>query len=169
MTAHILALTHGLLGFKLANVIFLVPMLVGLIRQRASLRHYLLWPLVAAPVMLIALLIFGSRAMGIDFLSQLNESIEFGGLRVPRLEVATVLVTALLVIPAATAKLLARSLRQMFVLTPLLGTASVLGGMLGSYYLDLPSGPAIVVLSGLLFLGVGLSQGKILGARRKSG
>src|SRR5260370_11818559 len=58
MAAHILALTHGLLGFKLACVIFLVPMLVGLIRQRASLRHYLLWPLVAAPVMLIALLIF---------------------------------------------------------------------------------------------------------------
>src|SRR5712692_11282767 len=75
--------------------------------------------------------------------------------------VGTVLVTALLVIPAATAKLLARSLRQMFVLTPVLGTASVLGGMLGSYYLDLPSGPAIVVLAGLLFLGVGLSQGKI--------
>src|SRR5260370_27123704 len=58
MAAHILALTHGLLGFKLACVIFLVPMLVGLIRQRASLRHFLLWPLVAAPVMLIALLIF---------------------------------------------------------------------------------------------------------------
>jgi len=42
------------------------------------------------------LLIFGSRAMGIDFLSQLNESIELGGLRVPRLEIATVVVTALL-------------------------------------------------------------------------
>ena len=83
--------------------------------------------------------------------------------------VGTVLVTALLVIPAATAKLLARSLRQMFVLTPLLGTASVLGGMLGSYYLDLPSGPAIVVLSGLIFLGVGLSRSTLLGARKKSG
>ena len=44
----------------------------------------------------IALLIFGSRAMGLDFLGQLNQTIEFGGLRVPRLEVATVLVTALL-------------------------------------------------------------------------
>jgi branched-chain amino acid transport system permease protein len=44
----------------------------------------------------VALLIFGSRAMGIDFLSQLNESIELGGLRVPRLEIATVLVTVLL-------------------------------------------------------------------------
>src|SRR5262244_3824566 len=83
--------------------------------------------------------------------------------------VGTVLVTALLVIPAATAKLLARSLRQMFVLTPLLGTTSVLGGMLGSYYLDLPSGPAIVVLSGLIFLGVGLSYRTILSVRKKPG
>ena len=83
--------------------------------------------------------------------------------------VGTVLVTALLVIPAATAKLLARSLRQMFVLTPLLGTASVLGGMLASYYLDLPSGPAIVVLAGLIFLVVGVSHSTILGTRRRSG
>jgi Type IV secretion-system coupling protein DNA-binding domain len=58
MAAHLLALTHGLLGLKLACVIFLVPMLVGLIRQRASLRHYLLFPLVAAPAMLITLLIY---------------------------------------------------------------------------------------------------------------
>jgi ABC-type Mn2+/Zn2+ transport system permease subunit len=41
--------------------------------------------------------------------------------------------------------------------------------MLGSYYLDLPSGPAIVVLSGLIFLGVGASHRTILGARKKSG
>lgn len=70
--------------------------------------------------------------------------------------VGVVLVNALLIIPAATAKLLARSLAHMFILTPLLGMASVIGGMAGSYYLDLPSGPAIVVLSGLVFLGVTL-------------
>jgi zinc transport system permease protein len=83
--------------------------------------------------------------------------------------VGTVLVTALLVIPAATAKLLARSLRQMFLLTPVLGTASVLGGMLGSYYLDLPSGPAIVVLAGLMFLAVGLGRSKLVGPWRHTG
>jgi branched-chain amino acid transport system permease protein len=44
----------------------------------------------------VALLLFGSRAMGLDFLGELNQSIEFEGLRVPLLEVATVLVTALL-------------------------------------------------------------------------
>jgi ABC-type Mn2+/Zn2+ transport system permease subunit len=70
--------------------------------------------------------------------------------------VGVILANALLIIPAATAKLLARSLAQMFVLTPVLGMASVLGGMLGSYYLDLPSGPSIVLLAGSLFLGVAL-------------
>jgi ABC-type Mn2+/Zn2+ transport system permease subunit len=68
--------------------------------------------------------------------------------------VGAILVNALLIIPAATAKMLARSLTHMLVLTPLLGITSVVGGIVGSYYLDLPSGPTIVVLAGLLFLGV---------------
>jgi zinc transport system permease protein len=68
--------------------------------------------------------------------------------------VGAILVNALLIIPAATAKMLARSLVQMFVLAPLLGSASVVGGIVSSYYLDLPSGPTIVVCAGLLFLGV---------------
>lgn len=66
--------------------------------------------------------------------------------------VGVVLVSALLVIPAATAKLLARSLGQMFVLAPLLGVASVLAGLVVSYRLDAPSGPAIVVIAGIVFL-----------------
>jgi zinc transport system permease protein len=70
--------------------------------------------------------------------------------------VGVILVNALLIIPAATAKLLARSLMHMFVLAPLLGIISVVGGIIGSYNLDLPSGPTIVVLTGLLFLGVAL-------------
>jgi zinc transport system permease protein len=67
--------------------------------------------------------------------------------------VGVILVNALLIIPAATAKILARSLAHMFVLTPLLGATSVIGGIISSYYLDLPTGPAIVVLAGMLFLG----------------
>jgi zinc transport system permease protein len=66
--------------------------------------------------------------------------------------VGIVLVNALLVIPAATAKLLARTLGQMFVLAPLLGTGSVLAGLMLSAWLDVPSGPAIVLVAGLLFL-----------------
>lgn len=70
--------------------------------------------------------------------------------------VGIILANALLIIPAATAKMLARSLAHMFVLAPLLGGMSVVGGMIVSYYLDLPSGPAIVVLSGLFFLSVAI-------------
>lgn len=66
--------------------------------------------------------------------------------------VGIVLVNALLVIPAATAKLLARSLGRMFVLAPLLGVGSVLAGLVASYGLDAPSGPAIVVIAGIVFL-----------------
>jgi branched-chain amino acid transport system permease protein len=44
------------------------------------------------------LLIFGSRAMGFDFLGGLNQSIEIGSLRVPGLEIAVVVVTALLLL-----------------------------------------------------------------------
>jgi zinc transport system permease protein len=66
--------------------------------------------------------------------------------------VGIVLVNALLVIPAATAKLLARSLGHMFAIALLLGIASVLAGLLASYWLDAPSGPAIVVTAGMLFL-----------------
>lgn len=66
--------------------------------------------------------------------------------------VGIILVNALLVIPAATAKLLARSLGQMFVLAPLIGVGAVLVGLGASYWLDFPSGPAIVVVAGLVFL-----------------
>ena len=66
--------------------------------------------------------------------------------------VGIILVNALLVIPAATAKLLARSLKQMFVFAPAIGVASVLVGLFASYQLDVPSGPAIAVIAGLAFL-----------------
>lgn len=58
MTAHILALTHGLLGFKLAYVIILGSMLVSLIRNRAPWTRYFAWPWMAVVLMLIAVLIF---------------------------------------------------------------------------------------------------------------
>jgi branched-chain amino acid transport system permease protein len=41
----------------------------------------------------IVLMVFGSRPMGVDFLAQLGESIEFAGLRVPLLQLAAILIT----------------------------------------------------------------------------
>lgn len=44
----------------------------------------------------IALMIFGSRPVGMDFLGFLSDSVEFAGLRVPKLQIAAVLVTTVL-------------------------------------------------------------------------
>jgi zinc transport system permease protein len=81
--------------------------------------------------------------------------------------VGVILVNALLIIPAATAKILARSLAHMFVLTPLVGALSVIGGIVTAYYLDLPAGPAIVVLAGLLFLGAAAWRWCLYGVKRQ--
>jgi zinc transport system permease protein len=84
--------------------------------------------------------------------------------------VGIVLVNALLVIPAATAKLLARSLDGMFLLAPILGVGCVTAGLAASYALDLPSGPAIAVVSGLVFLAVwaGVSWRRRAGERSRA-
>lgn len=44
----------------------------------------------------IVLMAFGSRPMGVDFLAQLGESIEFAGLRVPLLQLAAIVITLIL-------------------------------------------------------------------------
>lgn len=41
----------------------------------------------------VVLLIFGARPMGVDFLAQLGDSVELGGLRVPELQLAAIAVT----------------------------------------------------------------------------
>lgn len=66
--------------------------------------------------------------------------------------VGLLLVTAMLIIPAATASNLARTPEQMVLVAGALSALSVIGGLAGSIYLDLPSGPAIVVFMALIFL-----------------
>lgn len=44
----------------------------------------------------IVLMAFGSRPMGVDFMAALGESIELGGLRVPRLQVVAIVATLVL-------------------------------------------------------------------------
>ena len=59
-------------------------------------------------------------------------------------------VFAFLTIPAATALLLARRLRGAFLLATVIGSAAAAGGYLVSWFLQLPTGPTMVVLAGLL-------------------
>jgi zinc transport system permease protein len=67
--------------------------------------------------------------------------------------VGTVLINALCIIPASTVRLFARSLKDMFIWTPVVALGTTLIGLLASALLNVPSGPAIVVVSGVLFIG----------------
>jgi len=63
-----------------------------------------------------------------------------------------ILVTSLVVIPPATARNLAGSLRQQILLSLLFGLAGAGGGVALSYPMDLPSGPCITLTLAVLFV-----------------
>jgi zinc transport system permease protein len=65
--------------------------------------------------------------------------------------VGIVLVSAFLVIPAATAQLVATSMRSMMALSVVFALASVVGGLWIAWVMDLPSGAAIVLLAAAVF------------------
>jgi len=66
--------------------------------------------------------------------------------------VGVLLITSLLIIPAATARRISTSPGQMMVLSSIVGVFAVILGLTGSLNLDTPSGPSIVVASVTLFL-----------------
>lgn len=66
--------------------------------------------------------------------------------------VGVMLVTAMLVIPAATARPLARTPEQMAAGAALAGILAVLGGLFASWRYDTPSGPSMVVAAAGLFV-----------------
>ena len=65
--------------------------------------------------------------------------------------VGILLVTALLIIPAAAARRFARTPEQMAVLAAIVGSLAVMFGLYASLLWDLPSGPSIVVAAGLIY------------------
>ena len=65
--------------------------------------------------------------------------------------IGILLVTSLLIVPAAAARQLARTPEQMAGLAALFAALAALGGLQGSLLWDLPSGPAIVVAALVLF------------------
>lgn len=65
--------------------------------------------------------------------------------------VGALLISAMLIIPAAAARSLARSPEAMAVLAVLIGAASVLVGLQMSLTLDTPAGPSIIAVASVLF------------------
>jgi len=66
--------------------------------------------------------------------------------------VGLILVTALLIIPATSAKLLAKNFKQMLPLSVIFSLVATVIGIICSYFLNTPTGATIVLISGILFL-----------------
>lgn len=66
--------------------------------------------------------------------------------------VGILLITSLLIIPAATARRFATSPEAMAAIASLFGAAAVTGGLYGSLGFDTPSGPSIVTAAFVLFI-----------------
>jgi len=79
-------------------------------------------------IMLAAALVLGIRVLGI------------------------ILVSAILIIPVSTARLLSRSFRSLVLWTIVISEGVMVGGLLLSYYLNLPSGAVIVLTGSTVFI-----------------
>ena len=66
--------------------------------------------------------------------------------------VGVLLITALLIIPAATARRLASTPEQMAAMAVVFGFIAVAGGLSMSWHLDTPAGPSVVVTAFVTFL-----------------
>jgi len=65
--------------------------------------------------------------------------------------VGVLLITSLLIIPAAAARRLSNSPETMAMLASLLGMLSVTGGLALSWFYDTPAGPSVVLIASALF------------------
>jgi len=66
--------------------------------------------------------------------------------------VGILLVSALLIIPAATARRFSATPERMAVLAAIIGGATVIGGLFASLQFDTPAGPSIVVSAAVFFI-----------------
>ena len=86
--------------------------------------------------------------------------------------VGLILVIAMLVTPGATAYLLTNRLGSMMVIAAGTGLLASVGGLYGSYYLDVASGPAMVIVVSVFFAAAFLfapQQGVLARARARRG
>ncbi len=74
--------------------------------------------------------------------------------------VGIMLITSLLIIPAAAARRFSATPERMAILASLIGAVAVVGGLFGSLHYDTPSGPSIVVAALILFVASLLPYGR---------
>lgn len=167
-----------LIGVSFTSAVALAVIIIGFLKgPRADLLAFLFGDILtlgpadvvlawALSAMVLALLVASWRPIVLSTLHRDLAAVE--GVRVVQtdllflvltaLVVATamriagiILVTALLIVPAATAQNLARTFRGMVAWSVVVSLLAVFGGLLLSFALNLPSGPTMVVTAAALF------------------
>lgn len=130
----------------------------------------------------ILIFILGLWRRSFAFITVDPEGAELSGIKTSRMEfvltvmvalsvvlsikmIGIVLVSALLIIPSSSAKLLSKSFHSFLIISVLLAIVMVLAGIILSYYLDMPTG-AVIVLTGTCLLGGSLGISKLVYAKK---
>ena len=79
--------------------------------------------------------------------------------------IGVLLISALLVLPASTARMLTDSFARMLVIAPIIGALTSLIGMNLSYHINTSPGATVILINAFVFLVVFLSTGRA-GRRR---
>jgi len=78
----------------------------------------------------------------------------------------TLMAVGIMILPAAAARLWVRSLPALLALAPSIALASGIAGLLTSFHADVPAGPAIILVTGVIYLvSLVLAPGGVIGAR----
>ncbi|MEM9870589.1 MAG: metal ABC transporter permease [Pseudomonadota bacterium] len=168
-------LAHSALAFGLVAVSFLSGI-------RIDLMAYLFGDILAVS-RIDLLVIWGGAALVVALIlwrwsalltSTLNEELAYASGLDPRREqliltvslavtvavaikvVGVLLIAALLIIPAAAARGLARTPEAMALIAAFIGAVSAVAGLQGAYIFDTPAGPTIVCVAAILFAALNL-------------
>ncbi|MEO0503149.1 MAG: metal ABC transporter permease [Pseudomonadota bacterium] len=168
-------LAHSALAFGLVAVSFLSGI-------RIDLMAYLFGDILAVSRLDLAV-IWGGAALVVALIlwrwsalltSTLNEELAYASGLNPRREqliltlslaitvavaikvVGVLLIAAMLIIPAAAARGLARTPEAMALIAAVIGAVSAIAGLQGAYVFDTPAGPSIVCVAAVLFAGLNL-------------
>ena len=176
--------TDTLLGILAHSALAVGMVLLSFTNVQIDLQAYLFGDLLTVTTSELLWLLLGSGLALIALLGKWNALLSFTlqpelaqveGLNVRQLRVllmlvvaivvavamkivGVLLITSLLIIPAATARLFARSPEQMAIGASVAGCMAVLGGLAASWQWDTPTGPSIVVIAALLFAAARVSR-----------
>lgn len=77
--------------------------------------------------------------------------------------IGILLINSLIILPAASSRNIAKNTRSYHLLAIVFSIITGLLGIILSYYANIPTGPAIVILSGIVYFFTFLAKGKIKG------